>query len=49
MIKVKDHPHDDEDEDLTDFERLQIAAMYQILSTGKATLLTDHLEVVIEY
>lgn len=38
-----------EDEELTPWERLQVAAMHQILTAGKLTLRTQDLEVLIEY
>lgn len=47
-MNLEDDPIFD-DEDLTPWERLQVAAMTQILTTGKLTLRTQDLEVLIEY
>jgi hypothetical protein len=50
-MTVQEYPQEfaDEDEDLTDFERLKVAAIYQILKTGKAVINTDDYRTVIDY
>jgi hypothetical protein len=46
VVEGQDHVEDD---DLTDWERLQVAAMAQILKTGKATLNGFDFQVHIDY
>lgn len=48
-MNVEGYPHEGEDDDLTDWERLQVAAAYQILRTGKATIDTGEVKVLIDY
>jgi hypothetical protein len=43
------HEPTDEDEALTDFERLKVAAIYQILKTDRAVFNTDDYRTVINY
>jgi hypothetical protein len=47
-LKVNGEPLEG-DEDLTDWERLQIAAIAQILKTGEVTVSSHGLEVLIDY